>query len=120
MEKINSNYILLGIPFIMLFLIVVIMFAKWKDVEPTEPAELPIEHLRQEYLNTYSKQIQEVQEIKEEKTEKKEQLRRDIKELWVQENQLKECLQANSMTGAVVDCDLHFNNNKDEQNRTTK
>ena len=115
MEKINYNYILLGIPFIIFAVIVVIIFTKWKDIEPTEPAELPIEQLRQEYLNKYSKQIKEVQkDIQEvqkdiqEKKERKKQLQKDKKELWKQEKQLKECLQANSMTGAAIDCDLYF------------
>ena len=113
MEKINYNYILLGIAFI-IFAIIVIIFADWNDIEPTEPTEPPIEIIRQEYLNKYSKQIKEVQKDIQEKTEQKKQLKKDIKELWAQENQLQECLWANSMSGAVVDCDLYFNWNKNE------
>ena len=113
MEKINYAYIGLAI-FIMFTMIVLIISENWNDIEPTEPR---IEQLREEYLNKYSKQIQEVQkDIQEvqkdiqEKKERKKQLQKDKKELWKQEKQLKECLQANSMTGAVIDCDLHFNN----------
>ena len=116
MKKINYNYILLGITiFIMFAIIVFIIFADWKDIEPTEPTEPKIEQLREEYLFKYSKQIKEVQENINEKQNKINDLEKDIKQLWGQENQLKECLWANSMSGAVVDCDLYFNKPKNEE-----
>ena len=120
MEKLNYAYILMWIAIFIIF-VAIIISANWNDIEPTDPTEPKIEQLREEYLNKYSKQIKEVQkDIQEvqkdiqEKKERKKQLQKDKKELWAQENQLRECLQANSMTGAVVDCDLNINNNKNE------
>ena len=110
MKTINYAYILLGITIFIMF-VAIIVFANWNNIELTEPK---IEQLRQEYLNEYSKAIKEVQEIIQEKTEQQEQLRQDIKELINSENQLKNCLWANSMTGAVVDCALYLNNNNNE------
>ena len=94
-------------------LLIIFVFNNNKKIE--QQIEKPkIEQLRAEYLNKYSKEIKKIQKIIQEKNEKQKQLEKDIKENQLKENQLKECLWANSHTGAVVDCHLYFNNNKDE------
>ena len=73
-----------------------------------------VEDIRADYIQTYSAHLQWVHKELKYKKEIKEKLNKEIKNLEKAEEKLKKCLQANSMTGAVVDCNLYFNNNKDE------
>ena len=104
MEKINYAYIGLAI-FIMFTIIVLIIFADWKDIEK----------LRANNLDLYSKQLQWVQLDIERKEKQVEVIKEQITELKGTEDWLISCLKLNSEPWVLVDCDLYFNKPKNEE-----
>ena len=103
MKTINYAYILMWITIFIMF-VAIIVFANWNDIEK----------LRANNLDLYSKQLQWVQLDIERKEKQVEVIKEQITELKGIEDWLISCLKLNSEPWLLVDCNLYFNNNKDE------
>ena len=73
-----------------------------------------VEDIRIENLDKYSEKSKKIQKEIDWREDRKGDLKDEIEELEDTEEKIKKCLQANSFTGATVDCNLYFNNNKDD------
>ena len=78
-----------------------LIFTQQKDVED----------IRGENLDKYSEKSKKIQKEIDWREDRKGDLKDEIEDLDEKMDNIQTCLQANSMTGAVVDCDLYFNNN---------
>ena len=69
-----------------------------------------VEDIRIEYLDKYSEKSKKIQKEIDWREDRKRYLKDEIEDLDEKMDTIQICQQANSMTGAVVDCSLYYNN----------
>ena len=107
-----KDKIIENIPYIILFSWLIFILIVWIALNNKDLQVQWVEELRDKYLNTYSERTviieNNIKELRQER-QKIENLIESEKDNLIK---IKQCLQANSLTGAVVDCDLYFKNHK--------
>ena len=109
-----KNNIYIWITASVLILIVFIFVLSINRESESNLNEPKIEKLREEYLIKYSEKIKNNHEELDRQANILENTKSKIKELKNKDEKLKRCLSANSRVGTVIDCDLFFNEDKDE------